>query len=84
MPTGAGPSTAPKMGQARYFGIDRGSNLVDAGMAGDHATCYGVNLAVRGLGVGFRAWGHVLLRSRGANALWGLNLILSLRRLGQG
>ena len=46
----------PTMGQAQYFGISRGSNLVDAGMAGDHATCYGVNLAVAGLGVGFRAW----------------------------
>ena len=41
------------MGQAEYFRVKREPNRVDRRVAGELASCSGVNLAVAGFGVGF-------------------------------
>jgi hypothetical protein len=35
----------PKMGQEGYFGVSRESSCMDGRVPGEHASCYGVNLA---------------------------------------
>jgi hypothetical protein len=59
------------MAQGQYFGVESESIRVDFRVGGEHASCYGVNLAFAGLGMVFSQngagtvlWGGIRVDSR--------------------